>query len=171
MHHRPNRHLSLRYVIRVLHKCKLGVQILDHPPQEWRENKKNRQDAPASLMAALISTRVTLAFNRRSKVDKLSLEYFRRPMTFRVEFPDCIKPFKSTPICCSFVELYSGSEEREEPENGKGGRGGEEDRPSIWEARRERGETCWVSGLFLVSLMHFSKLAWACDSIVLSPGG
>ena len=55
---------------------------------------------------------------------------FRRPMTFRVKLPDCIKPSKSTPLCWSFVELYSGSEERWLAETGKGGRGGE-DRPLI----------------------------------------
>ena len=90
------------------------------------------KDAPESLMAAIMSTRVASAFNRISKLNKeLSLESFRRPVTFSVEFPDCIKPSKSTPICRSFFELYSDSEEREEAETGKGRRGGEEDRPSI----------------------------------------
>jgi hypothetical protein len=65
-----------------------------------------------------------------------SSSFRTRPVTVKVEFPDCIKPSKlmdSTPIGCSFVELYSGSEEREYAETGKGGRGGEKDRRLIRE--------------------------------------
>ena len=72
------------------------------------------KDVPASLMAAINSIRVAWAFNRRSKVDKeLSLQSFRRPVTFRVKFPDFIKPSKSTSMFLSFVEFNFGSEERE----------------------------------------------------------
>jgi hypothetical protein len=59
-----------------------------------------------------------------------------------VKFPDCInlsKSTDSTPTGCSFVELYSGSEEREYAETGKGGRGGEVDRLLIREELSSSG--------------------------------
>ena len=71
---------------------------------------KKVKDAPAFLMAGIFSTGGASAFNRRSKVDKGRwLKSFRRPMIFRVKFPDCIKPSKSTPF---------GLEDREYVENG-----------------------------------------------------
>ena len=122
------------------------------------------KDAPASLMAAIISIIFTPPFYWRSKVDKeLSLESFRRPTIFRIKFPDCIKPSKSRPLCCSFAELYSGLK-------GRGGTG-EADGPLISEPREARGAMCRVSRLFFDSLMHFTKLVSACNFIDLSQGG
>ena len=121
------------------------------------------KDAPASLMAAIISNIFTPPFNWRSKVDKeLSSESFRRPTIFRLKFPDCIKPSKSRPFCCSFAELYSGLE-------GRCG-AGEADSPLVSEPREARGAMCLVSRLFFDSLMHFTKLVWAFNFIDLSQG-
>ena len=57
-----------------------------------------------------------------------------------MKYPDCIKPSKSTPIFRLFVGLNIGLEERGRDENGKEGRGREEDWFLIREENGERGE-------------------------------